>query len=319
MQKQWSLPGRKLSIELSSYCQARCTMCPFDEFPLKNRNMEFSLFKKCIDEGALHDLEYIDVCLMGDSLLDPGAEEKFDYVRANYPNMKVYASSQGMSAKPDFVCKYVNTLHVSFYGTTKDVYEKVHGGSVRFEQATENIEKILERPKGQRPYVVMTFLMLPENEHQLKDWIAKWEPISDEVIVWKPHNWAGLYDTDDPAENDLKDAKSCSRPFGGPLCVWVNGDVTPCCFSWDQSMVIGNAYEQSLEEIFFGEKRKRLQRIHEDNAFLSCGLSCEKCDQLFSRENALVYTNNNRVTGQQIVAEDYVVKFDKRNSEDTNE
>ncbi len=311
MANKWSLPGKKISIELSSYCQARCMMCPFEEFPLKNRNMPFELFKKCVDEGAKHDLEYIDICLMGDSLLDPRAVEKFDYVKNTYPNMKIYASSQGMSANPDFVCRYIDTLHVSFYGTTKEVYEKIHRGAVKFEKATENIERILAHPRGERPYVVMTFLMLPENTEQLDDWLKKWEPISDEVIVWKPHNWAGIDDISTPSESELKNAKSCCRPFGGPLCIWVNGDVTPCCFSWDKSMVIGNAWDQSLEEIMFSDRRKAIQKIHENNQFYKCGLPCEKCDQIFSRQDALVYTNKNRVTGQQIVAEEYVVRFDK--------
>ncbi len=307
--RDWVLPGKKLSIELSSYCQARCLMCPFEEFPYKNRSMSFELFKKCIDEGSKHGLEYIDICLMGDSLLDPGAKEKFDYVKASYPNMKVYASSTGMSAEPDFTCKYVDTLHVSFYGLDKETYERVHKGSVVFEKAQENIERILEKPKGKRPYVVMTFLLLPENENQLNGWINKWEPLADEVIVWKPHNWAGLHDSY-PTKEELKDAKTCHRPMGGPLCVWVNGDVTPCCFSWDKSMVIGNVNEESLEEIYFGDKRKELQRIHADSLFFGCGKACEKCDQLFAREDALVYTNNGRITGQQIVSEDYVIRFD---------
>lgn len=303
----WTLPGNTLIMGLSSFCGARCLMCPFEEYHMKNNNMSFDLFKKCVDEGAEHGLKYIDTCLMGDSLLDPGLLEKVSYVKRKYPWIKLYASSQGMSADPRLVCGNIDTLHLSIYGTTKDVYESVHRGGVNYERAMDNIERILSFPKNKRPYLILTFLILPENENQLDEWIDKWEPLADEIIVWKPHNWAGLFDTG--CVMDYGSARSCQRPIGGPLTVWVNGDVTVCCFSWDKSMVIGNAYNQSLEEIYYSERREEIIRIHMNGSFHECGLSCASCDQIMNRDDALVYSNKGRVTGQAIVSEEFVVKF----------
>ena len=303
----WILPGKTLIMGLSSYCGARCLMCPFEQYNNNNRSMSFDLFKKCVDEGSKHGLEYIDTCLMGDSLLDPGLDEKIAYTKTNYPWIKFYASSQGMSATPNKVCGKVDTLHLSIYGTSKEVYEKVHRGGVNYEVAMKNIEEILSYPKDKRPYLIFTFLLLPENEFQLEEWIRKWESLVDEVIVWKPHNWAGLYNTGCPIDYDK--ARSCQRPAGGPLTVWVNGDVTVCCFSWDKSMKIGDANKQSLEDIYFSKRRKEIIKIHSMNSFHNCGLACENCDQILDRNDALVYTNKGRITGQAIVSGDYVVRF----------
>lgn len=155
----------------------------------------------------------------------------------------------------------------------------------------------------------MTYLILPENEHQVEEWKAKWEPISDEVIIWKLHNWAGRYVTESPKKDKYINAKTCGRPFNGGLCVWVNGDVTVCCVSEDKRMVIGNMYEQTFEEIMFGAKRRRILGIHQGNNFFQCGLPCEKCDQIFDRSDALVYTNKGRKTGTAILLEDYAYNF----------
>ena len=282
-------------------------MCPFEEFPNKNKYMDYNLFVKCVDEGSNHGLEVIDVCLMGDSLLDPGFKDKMEYIRTKYPYMKVYASSQGMSADPDLVCSYVDTLHVSFYGTTKEVYERIHGGGVKFEKALKNVEDILKKEKGKRPYVVLTFLMLPENEYQMGEWIEKWEPVADEVIVWKPHNWAGLYDSS--TRNFVGETVSCGRPINGSLCVWVNGDVTPCCFSWDKRMIIGDANKESLEQIYFGQRRKEIIEKHTNGRLSDCDLPCERCDQIFSRSDALVYTNHGRAVGEAIYGDTRTVRF----------
>lgn len=75
-------------------------------------------------------------------------------------------------------------------------------------------------------------------------------------------------------------------------------------------MVIGNVKEQSLEDIFWGDKRKEIIDIHVKNAFDRCCLQCEKCDQLFSREDALVYSNKGRATREQILGEKKTTRFD---------
>lgn len=308
--RKWEMPGKTIVMELSSACQARCIMCPINDFFYKTQFMDNDLFVKCIDDAYAHGVRFIDTCSMGDSLLDPQKEYKFKYVKEHYPDMKIYASCTGMSADPEFVSKYIDTLHISFYGATKETYERIHRGTVKYEIAKKNVEEILRKPREERPYVVLTYLLLPENESEYEMWKQQWEPIADEVIVWKPHNWGGFYTKDVPSAEKLRLAKSCSRPFNGGFNVWVNGDVTVCCFSWDKRMVIGNMNNQTFEEIFFGEKRKHIMDIHKNNAFHDCDLPCEKCDQIFPREDALVYTNNARVVGQSIVDENYVVKFD---------
>ena len=309
IERKWEMPGKTLVIELSSACGANCIMCPINDFPYKAKYMDNDLFIKCVDDAYEHGARYIDTCSMGDSLLDPQKESKFKYVKEKYPDMKIYASCTGMSAEPDFVAKYIDTLHISFYGATPETYRKVHRGKADFYKAKENVESILDRPREERPYVVLTYLMLPENELEYELWKKEWEPIADEVIVWKPHNWGGIYTSSFFSKNNFSEARSCGRPFTGGFNVWVNGDVTVCCFSWDERLVIGNMYEQSFEDIYYGEKRKRIVDVHKKGLFLGCNLPCEKCDQIFSREDALIYTNNNRVIGQSIVDEEYVVKF----------
>lgn len=308
--EKWELPSKEIALELSSYCGANCVCCPHQNFSLKNRNMDYALFVKCVDDAVLHGAISIDICLMGDALLDPGIEKKLGYCREKYPNLKIYCSSTAQTAKPEFVSKYIDTLQISMYGVTKEVYEAVHRGSLKFEKTIANIEGILALPKERRPYVTMVFLLLPENQHQVEDWKAMWESKVDEVLIWRVHNWAGRYAVKKLSQEELKSAKSCFRPFGGDLCVWVNGDVTVCCFSEDKSLVVGNMYEQTLEEIFFGERMKQIQQIHKDNAFYNCNLPCEKCDQIFPRTDALVYSSKNRIVGQKLSHSDHVYKFE---------
>ncbi len=307
---QWQLPSKEIALELSSYCGANCVCCPHADFPLKNRNMDYDLFVKCVDDAACHGAISIDICLMGDALLDPDIEHKLQYCREYYPDLKIYCSSTAQTATPEFVSKYIDTLQISMYGMTKEVYESVHRGGLKFEKTIQNIEGILALPKEKRPYITMVFLLLDENKHQMEEWKRKWEPLADEILIWRTHNWAGRYVVNAPSKEKLRSAKSCFRPFGGDLCVWVNGDVTVCCFSEDKRLVVGNMYEQTLEEIYKGRRMKEIQEIHKNNAFYQCGLPCEKCDQIFPRTDALVYSSKNRTVGQKISHPDHVYKFE---------
>ena len=308
--KHWTLPSKEVAMELSSYCGANCVCCPHEEFPLKNRNMDYDLFVKCVDDAVAHGAISLDICLMGDALLDPGIEKKLSYCRENYPDLEIYCSSTAQTAKPEFVSKYIDSLQISMYGVTKEVYESVHRGSLKFEKTIENIEGILALPDGKRPYITMVFLMLPENQHQMEEWKVKWEPRADEILIWRPHNWAGRHSKEALPREKYSEAKTCARPWGGDLCIWVNGDVTVCCFSEDKRLVVGNMYEQTLEEIFFGEKMKRIQEIHKAGTFYGSNLPCERCDQIFPRTDALVYSNKNRQVGQKISHADHVYKFE---------
>ena len=309
MSNEFVLPSKEIALEVSSYCGANCVCCPHGEFSLKNHNMDNDLFVKCVDDAVSHGAISIDICLLGDALLDPGIEKKLGYCRERYPQLKIYCSSTAQTATPEFVSKYLDTLQISIYGTTKEVYEAVHRGGLKYEKTIENIEGILSLPKDKRPYLIMVFLLLPENRHQAEDWKTKWEPLVDEVLIWRTHNWAGRYATNTLNSDDYANAKSCFRPFGGDLCVWVNGDVTVCCFSEDKRLVVGNMYEQTFEQIYSGDKIKRIQKIHKKNAFYGCGLPCEKCDQIFSREDALVYSNKKRMVGQKLSHDNYTYMF----------
>ena len=306
--KDWIMPGKMISMELSSYCDANCIFCPWGkDFSLKNKNMEFDLFKKCIDEAVLHGVTVLDTSLMGNAFLDPGLEKKLSYCREQYPTLKIYFSSTcGTNMDFQFIAQYIDTLHISMYGMTKKVYESIHRGGLKFEKVINNIEEILRLPKKERPYIILTFLLLPENEHQMEEWKSKWEGSADEITIWKPHNWGGRYLQEPPSCEAYGHAKTCGRPFNDALCVWVNGDVSVCCISEDKKLVVGNIGEQTFEEIVFGERRKKILEIHKKNDFYQCGLPCEKCDQIFDRSDALVYTSKNRALNAMIVSGDYI-------------
>jgi len=242
----------------------------------------------------------LDLCGFGDSFLDPELEKKLSYVKARYPHIKIYTSTTAHALgkkNREIASRYLDTIRISNYGFSKESYEAIHGGVLRFDRVMKNIHDLLRSNVGERPYVMMTFLLMEQNRGEEKAWQQYWEPLVEEIAVWEAHNYAGAESVEEFAYvarefGDRKEIRSCGRPFRGNPFVRTNGDVSVCCFDFNHKLVVGNVNSEPLAEVLLGEKLARVKQIHKKKIFEGCGLLCEGCDQLFSRQDALLYSSN---------------------------
>lgn len=278
-------------IENTTICGGNCIMCPRNKFKYKFENMPFSIFKKAVDDLVAGGCRKVGVNGYGDPLCDNGMEEKLSYIRAVCPEMYVSTINTGHLFTDEnirMLCKYINIIKISMYGMTKQTYESIHRGSIVFEDVKEKIDKFLYEARKSSVYTIMTFLVLPENKHEMDEWISYYEPKCDRVDVWKPHNWGGHVNC---LETPI--VRKCNRVMVcNDIQICTDGSVVVCCFDFNRGTVIGNIQEQSLEEILHGEKLRELQKIHVENNLLDSEIVCKYCDQLRDRGDALVYSSD---------------------------
>lgn len=291
------LVSRELTIENTTFCGAKCSMCCRDKYKYAYQHMDTKLFKEIIDQGVELGMLSLDACGFGDPFTDPQYKDKLAYVKTRYPFLKVYTSTTGqllLRNRLSWVCQYIDTLKISHYGFTKAVFEKVHGGTLKFEKVSKNIHELLSIPQNRRPYIIMQFLILPENEHELEEWKMYWEPKVDEILIWLPHNYGGGRYSKRPANAGIQDCKprSCGRPFKGNLFVRENGEVSMCCFDFNRQLIIGDLRFQTIREVLEGEPLKKIRGVHTDGTFNESNYICKDCDQIYPREYALVYASN---------------------------
>jgi hypothetical protein len=311
------IASRELTIENTTYCGAKCIMCPRDEYSMRWQHMPFDLFTTSVDQAVKLGVTSLDLCGFGDPLMDPDFEEKLRYAKTNYPHLRIYIATTGhllnKKALP-WIAKYIDTIKISNYGFSKESYEAVHAGVVKFEKVWENIHALLAMPRGQRPYTILSYLIFPENEHEIEDWKTYWSKIADETMVWRPHNYGGAqsierlaYVTDD-RQGDQK-VRSCGRPVKGNPFLRVNGDISVCCFDFNNRLTVGNMYKASMFDILGGPALANVKQVHEKLAFKGCGLLCDGCDQIYDRSDALVYSSANRRTDQPTTHLEHVVRL----------
>lgn len=293
------LKSGQITIETTNLCPSHCIMCPRELYTQKLGIMDMDLFKKIIDDAAQSGAKTVDTCGYGDPFTDPLLFKRCQYVRERIPDAKIYASSNCFLLTPDKyddVIKYIDILKISFYGITKETFEKVHRGSIKFEKCLSNILGLLDKMKGldKKPYTIGLLTLVEENKHEIKDWINFWQPKLDEVYVWTSHNYGGAKNY---RKVDKSKQKTCGRPAGGPPYVHVDGKVGMCCFDFNGELIIGDIKNQTLDEIFHSEPYLKIKKAHETGNFK--GYLCEKCDQTNYDPSVLVYsTNKERAVGK---------------------
>ena len=153
----------------------------------------------------------------------------------------------------------------------------------------KNINDLIEAKakSGSKLRIEMYFLLMPDNEHQMEDWLKIYEPLVDAVSVWKPHNWSTGRDY---RELDVGNKVSCGRPFNGPLQIQWDGKIVPCCYDYNSEIVLGDSNKETLEEFVAGENYEKFKDAHRDGEFFKYPF-CDSCDQLNKREDVLIYSS----------------------------
>jgi radical SAM protein with 4Fe4S-binding SPASM domain len=297
--------NKEITIEVTNRCGAKCIMCPREKMVQKLDVMSFDLYKKIVVDAFNCGVNLIDLCGYGDVFLDKGLFKKIKFTKEINSNCKIYISTTGNAMIDKYyedILDYVDILKFSIYGFSKKVYEKVMGG-IKFEKSYEDITSLLKKDKNNNIYTAGNFILMKENEHEMKDWISFWEPKLSEVYVWKPHNYI---DGRSYRKIDRNNQKSCGRPLEGPLNIAVNGKAHVCCYDFNKNMIVGDLKNQTIKEVINSSEMKYIQDKHKRNDFDN--LICSDCDQTNLDKNNLIYKSNpNRVVGQSN-SSDYIFK-----------
>ena len=141
----------------------------------------------------------------------------------------------------------------------------------------KTLRRMRDEQGKQLPFICIK-VFLPEELEAVKD---SWAGIADEVICEGFHTIGSDFVNISTTKGERK---ACPFPFYN-LVVKSNGDVVPCCVAWEKSLVLGNANDTTLAEIWKGDKLREVQRLHLEGRRGELP-ACANCDNLlWSRDN----------------------------------
>ena len=168
-----------------------------------------------------------------------------------------------------------------------------------FKYVRENVKNLVRQTKGTNTRVQSQHLILdPEKkdyevEQLRKNWI---DYTGIDAEIWLMHNWSGTYEGEYGRNKD--DRRGCGRPFQPMLQVRAGGlgkhqgAVVACCMVLgnDAAATLGHLDDQTIEEVYNGEKYQELRDAHKEERFDDIPY-CKDCDQLYHVPESLVWTN----------------------------
>lgn len=278
--RQWGLPFT-INFEPTTACNLRCPECPsgLRQFTRPTGNLKADFFKETIDELAPH-LLYLIFYFQGEPYINPAFLDMV--VHARQRGLYTITSTNGHFLNDENAKRTVESgldrLIISIDGTTQEVYEQYRkaGNLDNVLQGTRNIVKWKQQLGSAKPHIIIQFLVVKPNEHQIPAIRAMATELGVDELAFKS---AQVYDyehgnpliptaSEHSRYRQLSDGRfepkanlhnHCWKLWHGCVVTW-DGLVVPCCFDKDAQHQLGDLKQQSLSQVW---QDKPYQRFRE--------------------------------------------------------
>jgi len=270
-----------LDIESTYRCNLRCPFCArtfanWGEPTTKDLN--FTLFKKVIDEGVENNLYSIKLSLRGEPLLHEKISEMVAYAK-NQGIVDVYFNTNAVLLKESIIYKLIDAgldrISVSFEGIDKEEYEK-NRPPARFERVVENVKllrKIRDDLNVKYPQIRVQTVLTPFMKNIFQEYVNFWKNIADEVSYLDMRR-------EGPQDDHRGIIADWCCPFlWQRIVILCDGTIVPCLLhgvSDFSKFKIGNVRTMSIKEAWLGEKMNNFRELNKAGKAHELG-ACDHC------------------------------------------
>lgn len=269
-----------LLIEPISSCNLRCVMCfQIDESFNKSAEfmgkMDLKLFNKVIDQAYANGTKAITLASRGEPTLHPKLEEMLEYCKGKFFEIKINTNATKLNEKLIHKILKTDVTEIVF---SVDSYEKVEYESIRvkgiFENVLQNIIKFKEIRDTEYPnskcVTRISGVKINEEQNQIK-FKEFWEKYVDHVVMVEMENRWDTYHN--PTE--IAGCGSCEYLWER-MYIWYDGTCNPCDIDYKSELSVGSIQNNSIKEIWNGEKYKKIRELHLNGNRNQC-YPCDRC------------------------------------------
>ncbi len=256
-----------LLIEPTSICNLRCVMCfQIDETFTRDKSqmglMPWKLFTSVVDQAADNGCQAITMASRGEPTLHKQFGEMLHYIHAKgFLDTKINTNATRLNEKliHDILQSEVANVTFSVDASDAETYEKIRVRG-KFDQVLKNIESFNEiretsYPDSSTTTRISGVAVLPDQDP--KEMQSFWSNLVDEVaVVPNQQRW-------DSYHNPRFMRKEVCNLLYSRMYVWWDGTCNPCDFDYKSLLKVGNANEDSLADIWKGERYSQIREHHE--------------------------------------------------------
>jgi radical SAM protein with 4Fe4S-binding SPASM domain len=269
-----------LLIEPVSACNLRCIMCfQIDESFTSNNNfmgnMDIDFFKKIIDEAAEGGTKAITLASRGEPTLHPKLGEMLEYCSGKFFELKINTNGIILNDKliHQILKSGVTDVVFSIDSYTKKDYESIRIQGV-FETVLNNVKRFKEIKEKFYPNskcatrVSGVRVDKKQDPNAFKEF---WKEYVDHVVVVEMENRWDTYNN----PKEIAGTGACNYLWER-MYVWYDGLCNPCDVDYKSELQVGSIKENSIKDIWTGEKYQKLRKLHLDGNRNSC-YPCDRC------------------------------------------
>ena len=260
---------RQIWIENTNHCNASCVMCPRELQTRSKSIMSFDLYEKLIIEISKypHLVERVHMHNFGEPLLDKKLVERIKLAK-DHGIKHVYfvtnASLLNSKNALNLIKSGLDEFKISFYGVNESTYNSTMK-DLDFNITLNNVRNFFDLRKSlkaTKPKVVLQLIPQSLNDDSLeKEWVNLFKEYLDDEIgdrfnFYQLHNFGDGRDYVETKNHNIRN--TCKFPWN-TMVILQDGSVTACCLDYDGQINLGNVNEQSIYDIWNGEKYKKIR------------------------------------------------------------
>jgi MoaA/NifB/PqqE/SkfB family radical SAM enzyme len=263
----------------------------------KKGYMDFSLYKRIVDEASKEGPCQLRLFLFGESFLHKELPEMIRYAKEkNIPFVDINTNATLLTPEKSraIIESGLDQITFSLDGAKKETYESIRQGA-KFEEVNRNIEQflVIRKELGRdKPKAVLQTMIMDDTKEEVRKVYERWKGKVDGVSIQEVHTQAGQaadrrfikYSVKDPSER-----KPCWLLWSC-LVIYVDGRVGVCCVDVEGMLQVGDLNSQTLKEIWIGQRLRMLRLLHEQKNFhlLPLCRDCATYEKKLVREREIV-------------------------------
>ena len=278
-------------IEPTNACPYQCVQCPrSNKMKRKIGFMDMGLYKKVISEvsgySEIVKAKEIELFHFGESLLHPQIAEMVGF--ASSLDLKITMSVNGPEMKPELMYEILENqpykIIVSLDGYDDESYKKIRGKQADFEKAVSNIQRTAEfhRKSNSKTILIIRMIEFNYNKDHTEQFRRKWEDEGLQVEIRQFFPWGEKEMVELGEYVKYPPFMPCPFPWRYLVVQW-DGTVVPCCRDYNSVNAVGNVRDNTLLEIWNGEKEKLIRHQLATGEFGNNDF-CRKCMDIYYTE-----------------------------------
>jgi len=289
--EEYSYFPKFLHIETVSTCNARCIMCPVEEWERASKLMSDELYDKILKEMEpfAHWMEMVTVHLDGEPLIDKKLESRVRTLK-QIGIRKATISSNASLMTPKraeaILRSGMDEVTFSIDGATKKTFELIRKG-LDYDECISNVISFISLRNELAPEVPVRTRMtiMEENAGEFDLFREFWQghmgPL-DTAYGRLSHNWARgskNYNLPETQDKSALNASACPSLWSS-MTVLCDGRVPLCCIDFNASEELGNVHDSTMQSIWQGGVLERLRdgHLNEGRSSLSMCVDCNAWD-----------------------------------------